>query len=159
MQHGPPRWLGHTNSLHSAGRKNQGAFSETTKTIGCRLHGGLDSFGRPSPSRVRFVRGLRRLPIPSVRYETQLEWKRNQVKDSFERIGGMEIEVEPVEPSPEPMDIGPSSHHTTRGQIIGKEEGRLPQTRIPKVLIDVPQCPIATEAINDALPAARRKYT
>ena len=50
----------------------------------------------------------------AVRYETQLEWKRNQVKDSFERIGGMEIEVEPVEPSPEPMDIGPSSHHTTR---------------------------------------------
>ena len=51
----------------------------------------------------------------AVRYETQLEWKRNQVKDSFERIGGIEIEVEPVEPSPEPMDIGPSSHHTTRG--------------------------------------------
>ena len=36
----------------------------------------------------------------SVRYEIQLEWKRKQVKDSFGRIGGMEVEVEPVEPSP-----------------------------------------------------------
>ena len=52
----------------------------------------------------------------SVRYEIQLEWKRKQVKDSFGRIGGMEVEVEPVERLPGSMDIGPSSHHTTKGQ-------------------------------------------
>ena len=36
-----PRWLGHTNSLHSAGGKNQGAyFPKPQKLLGCRLHGG-----------------------------------------------------------------------------------------------------------------------
>ena len=30
----------------------------------------------------------------AVRYETQLEWKRKQVKDSFDRIGGIKIDVE-----------------------------------------------------------------
>ena len=36
----------------------------------------------------------------TVRYETQLSWKRKQVEESFARIGGIEVPVEPVEPSP-----------------------------------------------------------
>ena len=33
-------------------------------------------------------------------YSKQLEWKRNQVSDCFQRIGGLELTVLPTIPSP-----------------------------------------------------------
>ena len=57
---------------------------------------------------------------------------------------------------PGSMDIGPSSHTLRKGQGHRKKRkvGFL-RHGSRKVLIDAPQCPIATDAINDALPAAR----
>ena len=94
----------------------------------------------------------------AVRYETQLEWKRNQVKDSFERIGGMEIEVEAVEPSPRTYGYRSKlTPHYERARSSDKRKVGFLRHGSRKVLIDVSQCPIATEAINDALPAAREE--
>ncbi len=94
----------------------------------------------------------------AVRYETQLEWKRNQVKDSFKRIGGMEIEVEPVEPSPRTYGYRSKlTPHYERARTSEKRKVGFLRHGSRKVLIDVPQCPIATEAINDALPATQEE--
>ena len=38
----------------------------------------------------------------SVDYKTQLDWKRNQVKDSFLKIGELNVQVNPVVASPRP---------------------------------------------------------
>jgi 23S rRNA (uracil1939-C5)-methyltransferase/tRNA (uracil-5-)-methyltransferase len=94
----------------------------------------------------------------AVRYETQLEWKRQQVKDSFNRIGGIEIDVEPVEPSPKTFGYRSKlTPHYERARSSDKRKIGFLRHGSRKMLIDVPQCPIATEAINDALPAAREE--
>lgn len=94
----------------------------------------------------------------AVRYETQLEWKRQQVKDSFARIGGIDIEVEPVEPSPKTFGYRTKlTPHYERARPAEKRKVGFLRHGSRKSLIDVPQCPIATEAINDALPSAREE--
>jgi len=94
----------------------------------------------------------------AVRYETQLEWKRKQVKDSFDRIGGIKIDVEPVEPSPKTFGYRSKlTPHYERARSSDKRKIGFLRHGSRKVLIDVPQCPIATEAINDALPDAREE--
>jgi len=94
----------------------------------------------------------------AVRYETQLEWKRKQVKDSFDRIGGIDIEVEAVEPSPKTYGYRSKlTPHYERARSSEKRKVGFLRHGSRKVLIDVPQCPIATEAINEALPVAREE--
>jgi 23S rRNA (uracil1939-C5)-methyltransferase/tRNA (uracil-5-)-methyltransferase len=94
----------------------------------------------------------------AVRYETQLEWKRKQVKDSFDRIGGIDLEVEPVEPSPKTYGYRSKlTPHYERARASERRKVGFLRHGSRKVLIDVPQCPIATEAINNSLPAAREE--
>ena len=94
----------------------------------------------------------------AVRYETQLEWKRQQVKDSFAKIGGIDIEVEPVEPSPKTFGYRTKlTPHYERARPAERRKVGFLRHGSRKSLIDVPQCPIATEAINDALPSAREE--
>jgi tRNA/tmRNA/rRNA uracil-C5-methylase (TrmA/RlmC/RlmD family) len=93
-----------------------------------------------------------------VRYETQLEWKRKQVKDSFDRIGGIDIEVETVEPSPKTYGYRSKlTPHYERARSSEKRKVGFLRHGSRKILIDVPQCPIATEGINEALPGAREE--
>jgi tRNA/tmRNA/rRNA uracil-C5-methylase (TrmA/RlmC/RlmD family) len=94
----------------------------------------------------------------AVRYEIQLEWKRKQVKDSFDRIGGIDVEVEPVEPSPKTYGYRSKlTPHYERARSSEKRKVGFLRHGSRKVLIDVPQCPIATDGINEALPAAREE--
>ena len=68
----------------------------------------------------------------------------------------MEVEVEPVEPSPRKYGYRSKlTPHYERARASEKRKVGFLRHGSRKVLIDVPQCPIATDAINDALPAAR----
>ncbi len=99
-------------------------------------------------------------------YPKQLEWKRRQVAELLQHLGGIEFPVAPVVPSP--RDYGYRSKLTPHfnparppaagaGGTTAAEMpiGFLRQgTRFD--LIDVPQCIIATEAINARLTAVRQ---
>jgi len=91
-------------------------------------------------------------------YEAQLGWKWQQVENSLVRLGGISVEVNPVIPSPRPY--GYRSKLTPHYQGGRKDQemtiGFLKQGS-RKALIDVPQCPIATDKINAMLPAAREE--
>lgn len=106
-------------------------------------------------------------------YAEQLKWKRQQVEELLKYMAGVEFPVAPVIGSP--REYGYRSKITphfkaffggsaTRPTAEGREPlpppappiGFLKQgTRFD--LIDVPQCPIATEAINAKLPEVREK--
>jgi len=93
-----------------------------------------------------------------VRYETQLRWKREQVENSLVRLGGLSVEVKPVLPSPRPFGYRSKLTPHFQGGRQGKDLtiGFLRQGS-RKALVDVAQCPIATDAINQAMPAAREE--
>ena len=94
----------------------------------------------------------------SVQYSTQLEWKRNQVIDNFERISGLQIEVLPVIPSPKQYGYRTklTPHYEKARSSDPRKIGFL-RYGSRKVIIDVPQCPIATDKINQELPRAREE--
>ena len=93
-----------------------------------------------------------------VRYGAQLRWKREQVENSLVRLGGLSVPVDPVIPSPQPFGYRSKLTPHFQGGRQGKELtiGFLRQGS-RKALVDVAQCPIATDAINQALPAAREE--
>ncbi len=91
-----------------------------------------------------------------VDYATQKEWKRQQVSEVMERIGGLDIEILPTHGSPKQYHYRSKlTPHWTR-----RAPGDFPigfhYFSSRKAVVDVPQCPIATEAINEAMPAARK---
>lgn len=91
-----------------------------------------------------------------VNYETQKEWKRQQVAEVMERIGGLDIEILPTHGSPRQYHYRSKlTPHWTR-----RTPGDFPigfhHVGSRSTVVDVPQCPIATEAINEAMPAARK---
>lgn len=88
-------------------------------------------------------------------YEAQLEWKRKQVEDLFERIGGVTIKVQPTIGSPKQYHYRSKlTPHFPHNKDEGFPIGFLKSGQ-RRALIDVPQCPIATEKINAAMLAAR----
>lgn len=93
----------------------------------------------------------------NLRYGAQLEWKRKQVGDLMRRIGKIPFPVEPTHPSP--LQYGYRSKLTPHyGRPRG---GRMPIGFVRRgrrsELVDVPQCPIASDSINRALSAEREK--
>lgn len=117
---------------------------------------------RPSPDRVEA-----RCPLfgqcggcqyQTLSYPAQLAWKRDQVAELLKRMAGIEFPVSPVHPSPVVYGyrskITPHFQKPEKGRIgpIGfLLEGRRQQ------ILDVPQCPIASESINRALEVLRRE--
>jgi 23S rRNA (uracil1939-C5)-methyltransferase/tRNA (uracil-5-)-methyltransferase len=90
-------------------------------------------------------------------YEGQLEWKRRHVSDAFARIAGLEFDALPTRPSPRPYGYRSKlTPHFQKGSEGIGEIGFLQQGR-RRALIDVEHCPIATDAINDHLPLARKE--
>ena len=89
-------------------------------------------------------------------YEAQLKWKRQQVENSLVRLGGVSVPVNPVIPSPKPFGYRSKLTPHYQGGRDGETLtiGFLRQGS-RKALVDVAQCPIATEGINEALPGAR----
>ncbi len=107
--------------------------------------------------------------------EAQREWKRQHVFDCLHRIAGLPAEDICVKSA-----IGTSDIYGYRNKITPHYEGRLdPSTgklsigfnraRFPMVanlsnadtnrIVDVPECPIATARINEALPSIRTNAT
>ena len=89
-------------------------------------------------------------------YPAQLEWKQAQVRDALERIGGIENEV--LMPIGSPKEYGYRSKITPHYQRW-RDDGDFPigflRVAQRQRIIDVPQCPIATPAINETLPELR----
>ncbi len=93
-------------------------------------------------------------------YPSQLEWKRRQVAELLHHMAGLDHEVEPVIASPREYayraKITPHFHKPPKDapaegpMAIGfLEEGNRSR------LVDVPQCPIATEPVNARLTTLR----
>jgi 23S rRNA (uracil1939-C5)-methyltransferase/tRNA (uracil-5-)-methyltransferase len=101
-------------------------------------------------------------------YARQLAHKTDQVRELMERIGDLDTPVSPAHPSPRPYGYRskltphyPRPPRELRGlhrpRPATEEElpiGFLRQGR-GRDILDVPACPIATDAINAALPSAR----
>ena len=90
-------------------------------------------------------------------YSEQIVWKRQQVQELLHHMAKVDLPVEPVTASPREYHyrskITPHFDVPKDGAVgaIGfLRHGRRQE------LVDVPACSIATEAINDALTAARR---
>jgi len=92
------------------------------------------------------------------RYEAQLEWKRAQIRQLLEKMARLELEVNPCLADPA---------HT-----YGYRSKLTPHFRRPpddptvaigfqkassRAVIDIPACPIASPAINEALPLERNR--
>lgn len=92
-------------------------------------------------------------------YSEQLLWKQRQVTELLRHMAGIEFAVAPVVPSP--RELGYRSKITPhfnppRDPAVPPPIGFLRQgTRFD--IIDVPRCPIATDAINAQLPAVRAR--
>jgi 23S rRNA (uracil1939-C5)-methyltransferase/tRNA (uracil-5-)-methyltransferase len=93
-------------------------------------------------------------------YSAQLHWKKQQVTELLKHLAGIEFAVEPVIGSPK--EFGYRSKITPHFAVPHVEKGSdfpigfLKQsTRFE--LVDVPQCPIATDLINLKLPEVRSR--
>lgn len=88
-------------------------------------------------------------------YEQQLLWKTRQIKEGFKRQTGVEIQVNPAHRSP--RQYGYRSKITPHFQKPKK--GKPTEIGFKKNdsrrIVDIPRCPIATEAINETLPRER----
>ena len=91
-------------------------------------------------------------------YEKQLAWKTRQVEELLEHMAGVETEVSPAIPSPKQWGyrskITPHFKRPRDGKI-GDIGFLLAGQR--SHLVDVPQCPIAMDEINAALPGIREE--
>lgn len=87
-------------------------------------------------------------------YEEQLKWKRQQIRDCLERIGKIKAEVPPVVPSEKTYGYRTklTPHFDRRGSQCPIGFLAVDQ---PRTIVDVPHCPIASDAINAALPDVR----
>ncbi|SHK11360.1 23S rRNA m(5)U-1939 methyltransferase [Rubritalea squalenifaciens DSM 18772] len=92
-----------------------------------------------------------------VDYETQLEWKTRQVAELLQHMAGIDHPVKPAIASPREWNyrskITPHFQKPRKGKIDAI--GFLRQGRRQSI-IDVPQCPIAMEELNEALPEIRK---
>ncbi|MEM0964528.1 MAG: class I SAM-dependent RNA methyltransferase [Verrucomicrobiota bacterium] len=90
-------------------------------------------------------------------YPAQLEWKQEQVREVFERIGGITETINL--PKRSPKEFGYRSKITPHFQRW-QDGGRFPIGFLKfgqrGRIVDVPHCPIATDAINEKLPEVRR---
>ena len=116
---------------------------------------------KPSPDRIKPKCALFGVcggcQYQHLSYEAQLRWKQKQIKDLMERIGEIkDAKVEPTHPSP--AIFGYRSKLTPHYERPRKD-GEMPIGFIMQgrrnVIVDVPQCPIASKAINEAMLAIR----
>ncbi|MDR1413638.1 MAG: class I SAM-dependent RNA methyltransferase [Puniceicoccales bacterium] len=88
-----------------------------------------------------------------MRYDTQLELKRQHVKEALERLGGINCSVEKC--------LCGDRKYAYRSKITPHFQKNVPPIGFLKNgghrIVDVEKCPIATENINQALPSVRGK--
>ncbi len=91
-----------------------------------------------------------------IDYELQLEWKTKHVQEVLEKLAGVEAEISPVISSP--VQYGYRSKITPHFQK--PKDGKMGPVGFLRMgrrqqILDVPQCPIASDSINARLPALR----
>ena len=90
-------------------------------------------------------------------YAEQLEWKRRQVAEVFERLGGLKIDINPTHPSPK--QYGYRSKITPH--FLTPRRADFPigflATGTSRRVVDVAKCPITTDAINASYGRARKE--
>ena len=114
----------------------------------------------PSPQRIKPVCSLfgrcGGCQYQHIAYEAQLRWKQQHIRDSFERIGKIHTDIQPLIPSEKIY-----GYRTKLTPHFGRRRGKCPIGFLvegsKRVLIDVPRCPIASEAINRELPRVRQQ--
>jgi len=91
-------------------------------------------------------------------YDAQLDWKRRQIGDLLRKMAGLEFPVNRC--------LGDSSHPYGYRSKITPHFRRPPhapgtpigfQKSASRAIVDVPHCPIASDAINEALPGQRQR--
>ncbi|MBN1403666.1 MAG: 23S rRNA (uracil(1939)-C(5))-methyltransferase RlmD [Opitutales bacterium] len=89
-------------------------------------------------------------------YKGQLEWKSRHVQELVTRLAKLDLAVEPSWPSP--LAFGYRSKITPHYEPRGQQPMHIGfQGMSTRAIIDVPQCPIASDAINAALPVERER--
>ena len=93
----------------------------------------------------------------NLNYEAQLAWKTQQVSDLLERLGKISFPVNPCRGSPK--QYGYRSKITPHFERPRQGEKDFPigflAAGTSRRIVDIPECPIATDAINAALPNLR----
>lgn len=91
-------------------------------------------------------------------YERQLAEKTRQVGEVMQKLGGIEHPVQPAKGSPKIYHYRSKiTPHYNRPSKDGSQPIGFLQHGRRNQLVDVEQCPIATEAINKTLPEAREE--
>ena len=116
----------------------------------------------PSPERVepfcRLFGQCGGCQYQHLSYDAQLVWKRQQVEEVLQHLADLSFPVNPVIASPRQdhyrSKITPHFPKPRQGKI--ESIGFLLNGRGQQI-IDVPQCPIASEAINERLPKLRKE--
>jgi 23S rRNA (uracil1939-C5)-methyltransferase/tRNA (uracil-5-)-methyltransferase len=110
---------------------------------------------RPSPDRVapecRYFTVCGGCQYQNLSYPAQLEWKRRQVRELFEHMAGLPVDVDPVVPSP--REYGYRSKITPHFQA--PKDGRIEAIGFlrpgsHKDVVDIEECPIAAPELNAA---------
>lgn len=90
-----------------------------------------------------------------LRYAAQLDWKRRQIAELLQRLGGLRVDVEPCVGSPRIYGYRSKLTPHFRRAPEGDRTAIGFQRADSRAVVDVPACPIASEAINTALPSER----
>lgn len=95
----------------------------------------------------------------NLSYDAQLAWKTRQVSELLERLGRISFPVNPCHGSPK--TYGYRSKITPHFERPRAGENDFPigflAAGTARRLVDIPACPIATDGINAALPALRKR--
>ncbi len=145
-------------------------FALPGERVRARVYRNEDNYSRadlvevqePSPYRVQPVCPLFGVcggcQYQNLAYEQQLEWKRRQVADLIRLRAGIEVPVQPTIATDQlygyRSKITPHFHQP-KGEKIGSIGFLRAGSRCE--VCDVANCPIAMDAINEALPKLRRQ--
>jgi len=90
-------------------------------------------------------------------YAQQLWWKQKHVEETFQRLAGVNWPAQPTWPSPKPYHYRAKlTPHFEKLKGNSMPIGFLKEGR-RRELVDVPHCPLATPAINEALTQERKR--
>lgn len=115
----------------------------------------------PSPDRVepecRLFGTCGGCQYQHLSYDRQLLWKTRQVADLLRLQAGLELPVNPAIASPRQYHYRSKiTPHFDKPKEGGKPAIGFLKAGSRRDVVDVPQCPIAMECINEALPLARK---
>jgi len=114
-----------------------------------------------SPHRVQPLCGLFRqcggCQYQHLDYGQQLWWKQKHVEETFQRLAGVNWPAQPTWPSPQPYQYRAKlTPHFEKPKGNSMPIGFLQEGK-RRALVDVPFCPLATPAINQALAQERKR--